>query len=145
MKLVQKNSLIILFTALLLAACRFQDNDSAVSSSTIVCEVNYRAGGEQSFEESPLITFSGETEKKFHAFDELAFEAWFLDDEFEGRALSIVIVNLETDTEIIRQLYQFDSQNPVENQFVGGHGFTGLNYVFKPKSTDEIQYFCSVE
>ena len=77
--------------------------------------------------------------------DELLFEAWFQDDEYEGRALSIVVVNIETDAEIIRQLYQFDSQNPVKNQFMGGHGFTGLNYVFKPKATDEIQYYCSVE
>jgi hypothetical protein len=117
----------------------------STTTDQIVCEVNYRKGGEQSFEPAPLIQFAGGTEMQSHAFDELLFEAWFQDDEFEGRALSVVVVNLENDQELIRQLYQFDAQNPVENQFVGGHGFTGLNYVFKPKATDEIQYFCSIK
>ena len=74
----------------------------------------------------------------------MAFEAFYQDDEFEGRALSIVVVDLETGQEILRQLYQFDPQNPVENMFIGGHGFTGLNYVFHPGSNAEMQYFCSV-
>ena len=27
----------------------------------------------------------------------------------------------------------------------GGHGFTGLNYVFQPDSSAEMQFFCSVQ
>jgi hypothetical protein len=129
----------------MLIACRTDPDDSAAAKESTICEVFYRAGGERSFESAPPIIFSGGTEKKFHAFDEQAFETWFQDDEFEGHSLFIVIVNLENDSEIVRQLYQFVAQKPVENQFVGGHGFTGLNYVFKPKATDEIQYSCSVE
>jgi hypothetical protein len=28
------------------------------------------------------------------------------------------------------------------NQFIGGHGFTGLVYVYHPSSDAELQYFC---
>jgi len=74
----------------------------------------------------------------------MGFQARFQDDQFEGRALSIAVTNLETGAEISRQLYQFDPQNPPENQFIGGHGFTGLHYVYHPGSEAEMQYFCSV-
>jgi hypothetical protein len=148
MKISVKITFTILLITMMIAACKGAGSDvgnQPEDSGTIVCEVFYRQGAEQSFEPAPPITFSGRTEKGFHEFETMAFEAWFQDDEFEGRALSIVIVDLETDREIARQLYQFDPQNPVENQFIGGHGFTGLNYVFKSKSTDEIQFFCSIE
>jgi hypothetical protein len=32
----------------------------------------------------------------------------------------------------------------LRDQFIGGHGFTGLAYVFHPASGGEIQYFCGV-
>jgi hypothetical protein len=51
---------------------------------------------------------------------------------------------LDTGAEISRQLFQFDPQNPLENQFIGGHGFTGLNYLFHPDSAAEMQFFCGV-
>ena len=75
----------------------------------------------------------------------MVFEAHFQDDEYEGRALSIAVIDLDKGSDISRQLYQFDRQNPVENQFVGGHGFTGLNYTFQPGTTAEMQFFCSVQ
>ena len=55
------------------------------------------------------------------------------------------ITDLESGDEITRQLYQFNPNNPVENQFIGGHGFTGLNYVFQLESPDEMQFFCSIK
>jgi hypothetical protein len=137
--------LLFLIITLTLSACNGAQSPISTTAGNIVCEVFYRSGAGQSFESAPLMKFTGGTEKQSQAFDELLFEAWFQDDEFEGRALSIVIVDSEKDREIARQLYQFDPQNSVENQFVGGHGFTGLNYVFHPNSVAEIQYFCSVD
>jgi hypothetical protein len=86
-----------------------------------------------------------ELETSLHNFENMVFEGWFQYDPFVGCALSIAVANLETRDEISRQLYQFDPQNPVLNQFIGGHGFTRLNYVFHPDSPAEMQYFCSVK
>ena len=97
---------------------------------TIVCEVFYRPSVGTGFESAAPIHFSEGNDQKVHTFKTMTFEAQFQDDEYEGRALSIAVTNLENGAEITRQLYQFDSQNPVENQFIGGHGFTGLVDVF---------------
>ena len=112
---------------------------------TIVCEVFYRSTSGQSLQPAPLISFSEGSDKETLTFDTMVFDAQFQDDEYEGRALSIAVTDLDTGSDITRQLYQFDQQNPVENQFVGGHGFTGLNYVFQPDSSAEMQFFCSVQ
>ncbi|HUV93017.1 MAG TPA: hypothetical protein VMV80_08020 [Anaerolineales bacterium] len=32
-----------------------------------------------------------------------------------------------------------------QNQFIGGHGFTGLNYSYQPDSGAELQYWCAVK
>ena len=112
---------------------------------TIVCEVFYRSTSGQSLQPAPLISFNEGSDKETLTFDTMVFDAHFQDDEYEGRALSIAVTDLDTGSDITRQLYQFDQQNPVENQFVGGHGFTGLNYIFQPDSSAEMQFFCSVQ
>ena len=113
--------------------------------STIVCEVFYRSTSGQSLQAAPLISFTKGSDSETLTFDTMVLEAHFQDDQYEGRALSIAVSDLDTGSEITRQLYQFDQQNPVENQFVGGHGFTGLNYVFQPDTPAEMQFFCSIQ
>jgi hypothetical protein len=114
-------------------------------SSTIVCEVFYRSTPGQSLQSAPLISFSEGSDAETLTFDTMVFEAHFQDDEYEGRALSIAITDLDTGSDVTRQLYQFDRQNPVKNQFVGGHGFTGLNYIFQKDTSAEMQFFCSIQ
>ena len=138
----------LVFFSILTSGCSALETptDSALSGgTTIVCEVFYRPDAGVGLETAPLITFSGGNESKSHQFETMSLEARFQDDEFEGRALSIAVSDLESKEEITRQLFQFDPQNPVENQFIGGHGFTGLNYVFQAGSSAEIQYFCSLK
>ena len=137
---------IIILLALILSGCTSAGPDSGGFSDKagpVLCEVFYRPGTGQPLAAAIPITLEG-NERKGETFAAMAFEANSQDDEFEGRALSIVVADLETGREISRQLYQFDPQNPVENQFIGGHGFTGLIYVFHPGSAAEMQYFCSV-
>lgn len=43
---------------------------------------------------------------------------------------------------IVSSLFQFGTE--LRNQFHGGHGFTGLNYVYHPKDESELQFWCSV-
>ena len=141
-------SLTCIILTLLISACATQESASEAAPSngnTIVCEVFYRSAAGTGLEAAAPIQFTAGNDQQKRNFESMALKAHFQDDEYEGRALSIAVTNLENGAEITRQLYQFDLQNPVENQFVGGHGFTGLNYVFQPDSTAEMQYFCSLK
>lgn len=140
--------LFLFFAILPLVGCNVGEGGSgggASTASAIHCEVFYRAGPGDALSPAPVITFQGGSDQKYLAFDDMTFNARFQDDEFEGRALYIAITGSDEVTEISRQLYQFDAENPPENQFIGGHGFTGLQYVFSPSSLGEMQYFCSIE
>ena len=105
----------------------------------------YRSSPGQGLQAAPLISFTEGSASETLSFDTMIFEANYQDDEYEGRALSIAVTNVDTGGDITRKLYQFDKLNPVENQFIGGHGFTGLNYVFQPGLSAEMQFFCSVQ
>ena len=144
-QVISYTSLFILFVILIFSCSPFEPGESTTGGKTIACEFFYRSSGGSSFEPALEITFQQGTEQKEHQFESMAFHARFQDDQFEGRALSIAVTNLETGAEISRQLYQFDPQSPTKNQFIGGHGFTGLQYVFHPDSDAEMQYFCGVE
>ena len=135
-----------LITAFMISGCRSNASESSVMSSEpirITCEVFYRPGAGMALEAAPEITFAGGNERQAVSYDSLSFEGVFQDDTYEGRALSINITAPQKSSKITSQLYQFDSLNPPENQFIGGHGFTGLVYVFDPESSAEMQYFCS--
>ena len=134
---------LILLISFLTVGCSRAGTSS--ETSTIVCEVFYRPTAGQGIKAAPQMTFTGGNAQQSQEFENMAFEARFQDDQFEGRALYIVVTDLETGAELTRQLYQFDAENPVENQFIGGHGFTGLNYVFHPHSSAEMQFFCHVQ
>ena len=136
---------ILLLLSVLASSCTAGRNEaSSTAGGEIVCEAFYRPTAGQGLEAASPVIFTGGNERQERRFEDMIFEASFQDDEFEGRALSIVVADLTAGQEIARQLYQFDPANPVANQFVGGHGFTGLVYVFHPTFSAEIQYFCHV-
>ena len=109
---------------------------------TIECHVFYRASlSEGLSEDSPLTLVSGGDQGRV-LFDNLAFEAQYNDDEFEGRSLLISIEDAESGDQVVRQLYQMDRGEKLRNQFIGGHGFTGLAYVYHHASGAEMQFFC---
>ena len=132
----------------LISSCRPKETETRTGSSNtsaLICEVYYRQSTAQSLEAAPQITLGEGNAQETLPFVDMSFETRLRDDQFEGRALYIAVTNLDTGDEISRQLFQFDPQNPPENQFIGGHGFTGLNYVFHPDSSAEMQYFCSIK
>jgi len=139
---------ILFITALFCSGCSSPETApeaTTAGAGSIVCEVFYRSSDGGGVDTQPLLTFSEGNDLKVFEFETMTIAASFQDDAYEGRSLSIAVTNLENGSEIFRQLYQFDPKNPVENQFVGGHGFTGLNYIFHPDSSAEIQYFCSLK
>jgi len=138
----------LLLMAFIISACSNPENPSKGQASIdgdIICEVFYRPDAGMGLEAAPQITFTGDNDLQERLFETMTFESRYQDDEFEGRTLSIAVINPQNGAEITRQLYQFDPLNPVENQFIGGHGFTGLNYVFQTDSSAEMQFFCSLK
>jgi hypothetical protein len=116
-------------------------NQAGTIQETVLCEVFYRSAASAPFGES-ILTLSTAGDQQSLAFDDMAFAATFLSDAGEGQSLSIVASDLNTGTELTRTLYQFDPQAGLSDQFIGGHGFTGLAYVYHPDSGSEVQYYC---
>jgi len=148
MKQVRHYSWIGLVVALLmLTACGSPAGEAGNQPGTIPdsvsCEVFYRPSPGASFEGS-ILTLSTAGDQETLAFEDMTFAATFLSDAGEGQSLSIVVSDSVTGSELTRGLYQFDPQSGLRDQFVGGHGFTGLAYVYHPTSDGEIQYFCGV-
>jgi hypothetical protein len=135
---------LLLGVVLLLAACRPSPEGAGGRSAapfSVECQVFYRASMAESFAES-TVTLAQGGDHQVVEHDDLRFDAEYWDDEYEGQSLSIYVSDMDTGDELVRQLYQIDRAKDLVNQFVGGHGFTGLIYVYHPSSTAEMQYFC---
>jgi hypothetical protein len=135
----------LVFAALILTACDAPAGENGGQAGSIpdlvVCEVFYRPAAGASFDDE-VLTLSTAGDQGTLAFDDMAFGATFLSDAGEGQSLSIVVTDSASGNELARGLYQFDPQAGLRDQFIGGHGFTGLTYVYHPASDSEVQYFC---
>ncbi|MCP4538609.1 MAG: hypothetical protein GY832_15860 [Chloroflexi bacterium] len=144
----QLNLLGLVICILLVAtSCRTpskQANQQSTAPSNIDCQVFYRASTGASLSEGSLVALTPNGGLEVATFDELEFSAHYSGDQFEGPSVSISVIAPDTGEQIVRQLYQIDQAKGLVNQFVGGHGFTGLVYVYRPGSTAEMQYFCQV-
>lgn len=114
---------------------------SGLLPSAIQCQVFYRPSIPDSLE-GTTITLEEDNARETISFAEMTFQAQFTVDQGEGRSLSIFVADADSGDEIVRHLYQVDSEKGLSNQFVGGHGFTGLAYFYHPTSSAELQYFC---
>lgn len=61
-------------------------------------------------------------------FATLILEVAFQGDAPEGRNVTVVVTTTDGEP-IVRDLYQFTDGTELTNEFSGGHGFTGLQYV----------------
>ena len=113
----------------------------SVVTVSIDCRVFYRPSVTESFSES-AVTLTTSGDREIIEFDDMEFHANYWDDQFEGRSFSIYVSSPDTGDEFVRHLYQMDRGKSLMNQFIGGHGFTGLIYVYHPSSTAELQGFC---
>jgi hypothetical protein len=133
--------LVIVLIALVGCGTAGQGSQAGSIPDAITCEVYYRPSPGAPLDGSTLsLSTAGDQESL--DFDDMAFAATTLSDVGEGQSLSIVVSDSTTSAELARALYQFDPEGGLRDQFVGGHGFTGLAYVFHPTSGGEMQYFC---
>jgi hypothetical protein len=61
------------------------------------------------------------------------------------RALRLWVTPTGEEKVLVSQLFQLADDSGPENQFLGEHGFTGLNYAYDPVSGAELQYWCEAK
>ena len=142
--------LFLLGAILLLSACGASGESSATAqpprAERITCHAAYRASVEQGIEREETLTFADEEAEQSVAFADQTFHAAYRSGEMDNeRALRLWVTAGAPETVYQSQLYQLPSDSGPQNQFVGGHGFTGLNYSYHPASGSEMQFWCAVE
>lgn len=142
---IRGRNLIVAVTALvmLISACSGGDNGRA---EAIVCSTAYRVSVSEALTEPDHIRFEDEdsTQSIPYIYLELhaEYRAGRVDEE---RSLRLWVTPTGEDNVLVSQLYQLPEDSGPANQFVGGHGFTGLNYSYDPVSGAELQYWCEAE
>ena len=121
----------------------FADSGEAVPFS-VECNTAYRSSVTVGIELEQTLELSSADNTKSVDLGDLRFGAIYFDGEFsgEGRFLKVTVSSIEDDREVTSQLYQLSKTKPPQNEFHGGHGFTGLSYAYHPTSSSEVQYWC---
>jgi hypothetical protein len=109
--------------------------------------VAYRSSVTVGIEREETLTFSANDDTQTLTFPQLKFQAQYGAgiEPWAERSLRISITPTDREAELTAQLYQISKTEALQNQFIGGHGFTGLHYVYHPDSGAELQYWCVVQ
>lgn len=110
---------------------------------TIDCQTAYRSSVTVGIEQESQMSIVGDTEQTVDIGD-FEFRLYYTDglENWESRSLRLAVSEAGLNQELTAQLYQLPKDALPQNQFIGGHGFTGLAYVYHPESGAELQYWC---
>ena len=116
-------------------------SEEAATLQAIDCHTAYRQSVTVPPEREETLTLTSTSGEQNIAFADLVFHAHYWGDEpgGEGPALRLAVTTVGATEELATTLYQLPTDAPPHNQFSGGHGFTGLSYVYHPNSRAEIQ------
>ena len=135
----------LLVVSLTLAAC-CSGAAAPAKAETITCNAAYRSSVAVGIEQEETFTFTNHDDELSATFAELIFHAAYdaggADNE---RNLRVWVTDAAATTVLHSTLYQMSPDSGPQNQFVGGHGFTGLSYSYAPDATAELQYWCTAE
>jgi len=142
-----KKMVIIILILLILAAC--QPRATAKQAQlAIKCETLYRSStvsADEPLNESAVFELRCDENKYLETYQDMAIMAQYYHDEYEGRSMQVSISDTVSGRQLASFLYQFPFDEQPVNQFVGGHGFTGLAYIYHPESPAELQFFCELQ
>ncbi len=132
----------LILCGLLLASC--SSGETAVhKAESITCTAAYRSSVEQGIEREETITFVDGDDEQSIPFTDMVFHATYSVGELDNeRALRLWVTDAAETAVFQSTLYQLPPDSEPQNQFVGGHGFTGLNYSYAPDSAAELQFWC---
>ena len=121
------------------------NNENNPRAQEIVCRTAYRTSVTRSIEVEDSILLPDADTQESHTYTDLTFNVQYWSGEFDGeRGLQVSVTEVGQTDFLASQLYQFSQDSGPQNQFAGGHGFTGLHYTYHPTSGAELQYWCAV-
>ncbi len=148
------------FLIILLSACGGAET-AVPKVETISCTAAYRASVEQGIEREEMIVFGDTDSEQSIPFTDMVFHAAYSAGEADNERNLRVWVTAspllsssagetpalsDAETAVYHStLYQLPLNSGPQNQFVGGHGFTGLNYSYQPDSGAELQFWCEAK
>ncbi|MCP5099733.1 MAG: hypothetical protein GY943_29620 [Chloroflexi bacterium] len=140
---MMRNLIFVMLVSLLIAGCS-NGNDAPILLS-LHCTTAYRSSVAVGIEQEET-TMINVTIVETVPYKDLTIEFRYDDglESFESRSLLVNVTGEGFSDRLSSQLYQLTKTEAPLNQFVGGHGFTGLHYVTHPESGAELQYWCEV-
>lgn len=132
-----------ILVGLLLTACGSKGEAAVPKAETITCTAAYRSSVEVGIEQEEIVTFTDKGDEQSATYADMIFHATYSTGEADNeRALRVWVTDGGGTTVYQSTLYQLPIDSGPQNQFIGGHGFTGLNYSYAPDSSAELQYWC---
>jgi hypothetical protein len=132
----------IVFALIGLAAC----SDEEGRAEGIICSTAYRVSQTEPLTEVDHLRFEDEDSTQSMPYVYLELHAQYSTGAQDGeRALRLWVTPTGEQGVIVSQLFQLSVDSGPDNQFVGGHGFTGLSYAYDPVSGAELQYWCEAK
>jgi len=136
----------ILVVSLLFTACGGRAAAESAKAERITCTAAYRSSVEVGSEQEDIFTFTDTDDELWATLGELMFHAAYDAGGADNERNLRVWVTDAADTAVYHStLYQLPLDSGPQNQFVGGHGFTGLSYSYAPDSSAELQYWCTAD
>ncbi|MBK8900585.1 MAG: hypothetical protein IPM53_05335 [Anaerolineaceae bacterium] len=133
---------VLILVGLLLAACGGGETAVPAKAEQIVCTAAYRSSTEVGIEREETLTFTDADDEQSVAFADMTFHATYRTGVADNERSLRVWVTDTADTVFHATLYQLPLDSGPQNQFIGGHGFTGLTYSYHPMSGAELQFWC---
>lgn len=115
-------------------------------ATTIRCNTAYRSSEIVPIEREDSLTFTNEDTTHTLGYADLTFHAQYWTGAADNeRALRLWVTPTGDEQPLLSQLYQLPPDSGPQNQFAGGHGFTGLSYAYHPTSRAELQFWCEAD
>jgi hypothetical protein len=138
----------LLLVLVSMLGCRFgaeTAGEQGAAPLDIECQTFYRPSVEQEPGNGTAIRVGSRDDSGRADYTDMVFDVQLNKDPGEGASLVLTGTAGGSGSLILRELYQIDQAQGLQNQFVGGHGFTGLVYAYHPTLPAELQFFCSVQ
>jgi hypothetical protein len=131
----------LLVALALVAGC---GSGTAQPPASITCHTQYRpdagdlaGASEQSLTVDRVDDVASRVQRL--EFDTLTLEVAYQGSAPEGNNVTVVVATPDGEP-LVRDLYQFADGGELRREFAGGHGFTGLQYVFHEAAS--LQVWC---
>lgn len=129
----------LLLVAGAISACAGQP----AAPAPLTCHTAYRASVAVPIEREDTVSLAQPAiEPVTVAYADLVFHAQYLSEPGAGPSLNLFVTLPDQTDRLMSVLYQLPADRAPANQFVGGHGFTGLHYVYHPATGAELQFWC---